>query len=260
MRKALLVCGVLSSLLYVAMLVFVPMQWEGYSSAAQTVSELSAIDAPTRPLWVPLGIIYTLLVAAFGWGVWMSARGNRPLRVVAALLVVYGIIGLGWPPMHQRAVLAAGGGTLSDTLHIVWSFVTVSLMLFAMAFGTAGFGRRFRIYSLTTIAILVVLGVLTGLDGPRLQANLPTPLLGVWERIMIGVFLLWVVVLAVTLLRRSPSRGGTIARVKATRVAGMVAPGFEEVRAVFERGARALGAAAAADRGASRLLDSLGDH
>jgi hypothetical protein len=50
-RKVLIVCGILSSLLYVAMNVFVPMLWEGYRSASQTVSELSAIGAPTRPLW-----------------------------------------------------------------------------------------------------------------------------------------------------------------------------------------------------------------
>src|ERR1700692_914855 len=97
LRKALLVCGVLSSLLYVAMTVFVAMQWEGYSSVSQTVSELSAIGAPTRPLWVPLGIAYTLLVAAFGWGVLASARRNRPLRVSGGLLVAYGVIGLAWP-------------------------------------------------------------------------------------------------------------------------------------------------------------------
>ena len=81
LRKALLVSGVLSSLLYVAMTAFVPMQWERYSSVSQTVSELSAIGAPTRPVWVPLGTAYTLLVAAFGWGVLASARRNRPLRV-----------------------------------------------------------------------------------------------------------------------------------------------------------------------------------
>jgi hypothetical protein len=51
-RKILLVCGLLPSMLYVAMNVFVAMQWEGDSSASQTVSELSAIGAPTRSLWV----------------------------------------------------------------------------------------------------------------------------------------------------------------------------------------------------------------
>jgi hypothetical protein len=42
---------------------------------------------------------------------------------------------------------------------------------------------------------------LTTLNAPRIGANLPTPWVGVWERINIGVFLLWVVVLAMTLLR-----------------------------------------------------------
>jgi hypothetical protein len=200
-RKVLLVCGIASSLLYVAMNVFVPMQWEGYSSASQTVSELSAIGAPTRALWVPLGIAYTLLLTAFGWGVWESARRNRPLRIVGSLMVASGVIGLAWPPMHQRAVLAAGGGTLTDTMHIVWSVVTVLLFVLEIGFGAAAFGKRFRLYSIATMVILVVFGTLTGLDGPRVSANLPTPWIGVWERISIAVLLLWVVVLAVGLLR-----------------------------------------------------------
>jgi hypothetical protein len=200
-RKTLLVCGVLSSLLYVVMNVFVAMQWEGYSSASQTVSELSAIGAPTRPLWVGLGIVYTLLVTAFGWGVWKSARGSRPLRVVGGVLIAHGLLGLGWPPMHQRAVLAAGGGTLTDTLHIVWTIVTVLLMMIAVGFGAAAFGKRFRLYSIATMVILVAFGVLAGTYAPLVQANLPTPWVGVWERISIAVDMLWVAVLAITLLR-----------------------------------------------------------
>lgn len=196
-RKVLLVCGILSSLLYVAMNIFVPMQWEGYSSASQTVSELSAIGAPTRPLWVLLGTAYTLLVAAFGWGVWRSAAGNRPLRVVGGLMVVYGVIGLFWPPMHLRGTEF----TLTDTMHIVFAMVTVLLMLLAIGFGSVAFGKRFRFYSVATVVILIAFGALTGLDGPRIAANLPTPWVGVWERINISVFLLWVVVLAVALLR-----------------------------------------------------------
>jgi hypothetical protein len=77
--SVLLVCGILSSLLYAAMNVFIPMLWDGYNSASRVVSELSAIDAPTRPLWVALGIVYGVLVTVFGFGVWASARGNRAL-------------------------------------------------------------------------------------------------------------------------------------------------------------------------------------
>jgi len=211
LRKGLLGCGVASSLLYVAMNIFVPMQWEGYSTASQTISELSAIGAPTRSLWVSLAIVYTLLVAAFGMGVRQSSGRNRHLRIAGGLLVAYGVIGIGWPlaPMHLREVLATSGSTLSDTMHIVFAMVTVLLMLLAIGFGAAALEKRFRLYSLATMAILTVFGALTVPDAPRIQANLPTPWVGVWERINIGVFLLWVVLLAVTLLRMRDTAAAT---------------------------------------------------
>lgn len=210
-RKVLLVCGILSSLLYVAMNVFVAMQWEGYSSASQTISELSAIDAPTRSLWVLPAAFYTVLVTAFGWGIWKSAGRIRVLRIVGGLIVAYGALGLVWPfaPMHLREALAAGGSTLSDTMHIVLGGVTVVLMLLAIAFGAAALGKRFLVYSIASLVILVAFGALTFLDAPRIAANLPTPWIGVWERINIGVFLVWVVVLAVSLLRAPVTASGS---------------------------------------------------
>jgi hypothetical protein len=201
-RQALLTCGILSALLYAAMLVFVALQWEGYSSASQTVSELSAIGAPTRALWVMLGIVWTVLVVAFGFGIRASAVGNRALGVAGGLLIASAVFGLAWPPMHQREVLAAGGGTLTDTLHIVWTAVTGLFTLAAMGFAASALGKRFRLYTIASMVILVAFGVLTGMDAPRMQANLPTPWVGVWERINIVAQMLWMAVLAVVLLRR----------------------------------------------------------
>ena len=203
LRRSLLVCGVLSSLLYAAMTLLVAMQWDGYSSTSQTISELSAIGAPTRSLWVLPAAFYTVLMMAFGWGVWLSAGRSRALRAVGCLILVYGALGLVWPfaPMHLREVLAAGGGTLSDTMHIALGAVTVVLMIAAMVVGATAFGHRFRVYSIASVFVLVVCGALTFWDAPRIGANLPTPWIGVWERVNIGVFLLWVVVLAVALLR-----------------------------------------------------------
>jgi len=197
-HRPLLLCGVLSSLLYVAMLVLVPIQWQSYSSASQMVSELSAIDAPTRPLWVALGAMYSLLFVAFGWGVGQSSGPSRYLRVAGAAMMLHGILGLFWPPMHLRGAEF----TLTDALHIAWTVVTLILMLVAIGFGAAALGRRFRIYSGATVLTFLLFGILTGLDAPRVAANLPTPWTGVWERINIGAFLLWVIVFAVVLWRR----------------------------------------------------------
>lgn len=202
-RNILLRCGILSSLLYVAMNIFIPMGFAGYSSVSQTVSELSAVDAPTRPVWVGWAMLYTLLVLAFGWGVLQSAGQNRRLWIVGMAMLGTGVLDMLWPfaPMHRREVLAAGGETLSDTMHIAIAVATVVLMMLMVGFGAAALGKRFRIFSIVSMAFIIVFGALIGMDGPRVSKNLPTPFAGVWERINIGVFLLWVVVLGVALLQ-----------------------------------------------------------
>jgi hypothetical protein len=207
MQNAWLLCGILSSLLYVAMNIIVGRQWHGYDSASQTVSELSAVGAPTRALWVVLGVVYTLLVTAFGWGVRMAAADDRRLRFAGTLIAIYGALGVLWvfAPMHQREVLAAGGGTFSDTLHLALGGLTEILYLLALGFAAAALGKAFRLYSAATFVAVFGFGVLMLRDAPRVGANLPTPLLGLWERINIGVFLLWVIVLAVVLLARGRS-------------------------------------------------------
>jgi hypothetical protein len=204
----LLFCGVLASVLYLAMNIIVPLYDPGYNSAAQTISELSAVDAPTTSLWIPLGTIYTVLVAAFGRGVWLSAGTNKALRVAGIFLFISGAVGIFWglAPMHQRQVLAAGGGTFSDTMHIVFSFVTVALMLFTIGLTAAALDKWFRFYSIVTMAILLLFGILTGVEAPKMEANLSTPNIGILERICIGAFMLWMIVFATVLLKREQKR------------------------------------------------------
>ena len=198
-RQALLVCGVGSSLLYASMIWGI--RYEGYSLISQVPSELTAIGAPTQALWTRLGWVYTVLITAFGIAVWRSACGNRAVRLVGGLLLAYASLGLLWPfaTMHQREVLAAGGGTLSDTLHVALGAATVFLMFLAIGFGSTAFGTQFRRYSIATIVVLLAFGGLTFLDAPKLQMNLPTPWIGLWERINITVFLFWIVTLAAIL-------------------------------------------------------------
>ena len=218
-RRTLLACGILSSVLYVAMVVLIGAQWDSYNWMSRTISELSAIGAPTRRPWVIAGALYTVLVTAFGWGVCMSAGSKINLRRAGEVIVVYGSLGLLWPlaPMHLREVLAAGGGTASDTMHIVLASVTVGLMLVAMLLATTAFDRRFRWFSIVSLLILCLFGALTFLDAPRLAENLPTPWLGLWERINVGVFLLWVTALAIAVWR-APFAPPAITAVKLGRV------------------------------------------
>jgi len=198
MKRYWLICGVLSSLFYVAMNAFIPLLYDGYSFQSHTVSELSAIGAPTRQVWVPLAFVYILLFAAFGFGILKSANGNRHLRTLALIIFAYCAWNFYWPPMHQRGIEPS----LTDTLHIVWASVTVILMMVMMGFGAAALGTKFRVYTIGTMILLMGFGFMTSLDAPKIPDNLPTPFLGMWERILIALFMLWVMVLATTLRHR----------------------------------------------------------
>lgn len=199
---SLLMCGIISSFLYIGMNILIPLLYEGYSTFTQTVSELSAIDAPTRQIWLAGIVIYTILLVAFGLGVILSAGRSHAIKIVGILMIIHGIFGLFWPPMHQREVLAAGGGTLTDTLHIAWTMITVPMFLLEVGFGATAFGKGFRVYSMMSIVIIIGFGILTGMDSSRMEADLPTPWMGVWERISIAGFMIWVIVFAWKLQRK----------------------------------------------------------
>jgi hypothetical protein len=194
--------------------IFIPPLYEGYNWVSQTVSELSAVNAPTRPLWFVLGTIYTLLIAAFGWGVVKSAGEGRSLRIVGILLIINGLMGLTWSPMHQREVLAAGGGTFTDTWHLAMSVITVLLMFLSIGFGAVAFGEKFRFYSIATILVFIVFGVLTFSEAPSIDKNGSTPFIGLWERINIAAFMVWLFVFAIILLRVEPKSSLSISYKK----------------------------------------------
>jgi hypothetical protein len=117
--------------------------------------------------------------------------------------------------------------TLTDTMHIAFAMAWLLLMVVAIGFGAAAFGRRFRLYSGATVAVFVVFGALTIPDGARIAADLPTPWVGIWERINIGASLLWLVVFAVALLRRPWSQHAADVVTGSPNAGHWLAPGRE---------------------------------
>jgi hypothetical protein len=197
--KALLVCGILSSLLYIGTDMFAAMQLRGYSYTDQAISELSAIGASTRSFWIAMTILYGPLLIAFGLGVWRSAGSKRSLRITGILLSIWGVLGFAWLffPMHMRGAI----GSTTDTMHLVLSGITVTLIMLILGFGSGASGKLFRLYSILTIAAVLVFGALVGTQAPRVAAQLPTPWMGIMERACVYSSMLWVLVLAVVLLR-----------------------------------------------------------
>lgn len=206
-RTALLLCGLAASLVYVGGDILAALRWAEYSYRDQAISELMAIDAPTRPLLVALFSLFDLLMLAFGIGVWKSAGGRRALRILAVLLVAWSVVGfagLVFAPMHPRGAATSA----TDVAHVVDAGILVLLIVGCMGLGAAALGRGFRGFSIAMIAVLLVFGALAARMGPDLAAGLPTPWLGTLERVNVYGAMLWIVVLAVTLLRADQGAGG----------------------------------------------------
>ena len=198
LRKILLVCGILSSILYIGSdILAATTLYPGYSYTSQQVSELGAIGAPTRSFWVAMSSVWSPLVIAFGIGVWLLAGQKRALRVTGILLAAWAVVGFVWLlfPMNLR-----GTETLAaDVMHIVFAAAQVILMVLFIAFGAAALGRGFRFYSIGTIVALLVFGALVSTQAPAIAAGQPTPWMGVIERVSVYAPTLWVLVFAIVL-------------------------------------------------------------
>jgi hypothetical protein len=204
-HQALLACGMLYALLYpIANDVIAATMYDGYSRTSQAVSELSAVGATPRGLLTAVSPLFVLLLIAFGVGIWRSALGKRSIRIAGALVVAHGVMSLLWvfAPMSDRDVIAAGGATAADTMHLVLAAGTGLFVAAYVATLAIGFGWTFRLYSVLTLATALVFGRLSA-QVQQIEAGDPTPYMGLLERVGLAAWLLWLAVASVALLRRN---------------------------------------------------------
>jgi len=206
-RRIPLACGVVAAVWWVAMDVVGSLRYPGYSYVDQTISELSAEDAPTKTfMTLASGLPYLVLMGAFAAGIWRTADGRRAQRITAALVlaeVLWGFAGGLAFPMAIRG----HEESWRNQMHAWYGIGMPILFLLAVGFGSRLFGTRFRVYSYVTVLALLVFGALTAMQAPHVPANEPTPWIGVEERINAYLPMLWFVVLAIGLLRVGIPRG-----------------------------------------------------
>ena len=199
-RKLLLVCGVLSSLLYIITDLLASAWYEGYSLIDQNYSELLATGAPTRPAMLLVSFAYNLLVATFAAGVWTAATPKRTAHVTGAVMIAYAALSMVTPLFFQMDMRGAEATPLGS-LHPHMTAVMSLFILLSIGFGAFLLGKSFRIFSFATIAILIGFGVLTSLQAPQLAAGQSTPWMGFTERINIYATMLWFALLSLALIR-----------------------------------------------------------
>jgi hypothetical protein len=200
-RKFLLACGIAAAVLYVGIDVLAAIRYPAYHSfSSRVISELMATGAPTERLVDPLFLIDGVLMLAFAVGVWMSGPERR-MHVTAGLLFAFTAIGFLGPTLAEMNMRGSGGDPTADFLHIGLTMGLMVLMIAAMIVAASMRGRWFRNYTYATLGLMVVFGALTAVASRNFDTGEPTPWIGLTERINIWAFQLWVVVLAVSLMR-----------------------------------------------------------
>jgi hypothetical protein len=199
-QHVLLMCGVLAPLFQMATDQLAGRLLQGYSFAAQSMSELSASGAPTRRLVVALTIVATVLMAAFGVGVWRASGQALLPRVVAGLVIgnaVLGLIATALFPTRfgERPAFGSAG--------VILMFLSVVCFVLAMVVGAVAYSGWLRIVSAGIPAAYVLLSVLRLASAGSASTGGTTELMGIQERTMGYAFLLWVLALAVHLLLSS---------------------------------------------------------
>ena len=140
-----------------------------------------------RSIVIPLVIASDVCVIAVGVGVWELAGQNIAMHVTGGLLAANGLLGSVAALFPTRLGVTPSRSSLT----VILGAAAVICLVLAIAFGAAALQGWFRFLS---IAILLIFAVLTVVGFMQ-----TTPHVGLQERVLSYVFLLWVVMLAIAL-------------------------------------------------------------
>jgi hypothetical membrane protein len=198
--RLLAVCGIIAPLLYVFTVALGGILTPNYSHVSNAISELIETGAPYKMFLNPLFDVYNILIVLFAAGLCYARNVQRSFSAGVVLLAATGVAGLLMTlffPQDPRGTPLTFAGQMHIALAGVESALTI-LLVFLMGVAFRGDERwpRFSTYSFVTGVLIIITGVATALATAQ-----GSGILGLLERCTIGVFLLWVFVVAVRLYR-----------------------------------------------------------
>lgn len=198
--RPLLACGLAAPVLLLATDLLAIARAAGYSPMRQSISELTAVGAPTRPLVTTLRVTGDALMAAFAIGATVTAGNSRALAATGGLVATQAVLD-GFATAALPRDYGSPMWAPRNTANTVVMAAGVGCFVAAMGSGAAAVRGPFRAFSAGIPLSFALLTVLSLLVGPRGE---PPSSTGAQERTMAYSCELWAAVLAIVLLRRPP--------------------------------------------------------
>jgi len=195
LQNFLFICGILAVIVYIGADILSGKLWHNYNFIYQSKGELAAIGSPVRQIVLPFDIIYSILIAAFGLGIWRIAGGGIYLKIIAGLLICHTVINLVgiFFPRH----LSESERSFANSMNTIFGAVSLFLILFAIIFGAIAYKNWFRFYSIATLLVFIILTIYGLYLAPGISVKPYIAPVGLQERIMVIGCLLWVIMLAI---------------------------------------------------------------
>ena len=174
--------GIVAFLSYIAAMVFSPSAYPGYDWMSQAVSDLSAVNAPSRDRWGMLAAFYNAftLPCLFGASLYVREKLNKPLRVGIYLFTLMSCIskvGYGMFPLSD----SGNAGKFQDIMHVyVVTPPVVLLSIASLVTIMVGGYRSNGKYRGLAVCATIALGMMFA--GPIGMGACPKAYFGIFER------------------------------------------------------------------------------
>lgn len=188
--------GIAGVIIYIGTVVFGGMIYPGYSHIAYDISQLTSTLSPVSTVMNPLFFLYNLLVSLFGVGLYKESK-NIWSKVAAGFIVTIGLLGATVLlfPINTRGTEV----TLTGVVHI--SLVSVISLFTVIA--NVLFWRSNKYNDVFISRVSLITGCAFLISGPLAALYVMSPYAGLFERIPIGIFLTWIVLISTYELRKA---------------------------------------------------------
>lgn len=172
--------GIVSFLSYTAAVVFAPLAYPGYNWMAQTVSDLSAANAPSLALWNQLSALYNACEVVCATVVCIGIQGQKT-KLLRSGIYLFAVMEWISAVGYRMFPLSSSGyaGAFRDVMHMVVTALVVLLSIVSLTvIIVAGVQNRgCRSYAVCAAVALAMM--LVGAMGMKI---VPAEYFGVVER------------------------------------------------------------------------------
>ncbi|MGB7875626.1 MAG: DUF998 domain-containing protein [Anaerolineales bacterium] len=198
-RKLLIYCGLAAPVLYVATAIVGAALRPDYSHIVNAISELLSHGAPNKAVLDVVFNLYNALMLAFAIVAFAVLKNSQRLsRIAMGILIAIQVLSFSWGffPMDPLGAEATFAGTMHNVFGGIVAFATIIMpLLMGLGFRHTSDFKRYSDFSFIASGIIFISG-LTGV----ILAGQGFLVFGLFERITIGTYEVWIFVTALNLL------------------------------------------------------------